>query len=362
MDERALTTRSPAQVARTTFIASVVALGVVVVAVALWKIRLILGLFLFGMVIASAMRPGVTALHRRGVPRALGVAVHYAAVGVVVGVLLWLVVPQAVTEVQKAIAEFPNAKTEVAQEAVRSEGLKQDLLKGLERRLSELPTGSELVGPAVELTKTAVELIVGIFFLFASAAYWLFERDRVERVVLSALPASRRATVRDTWRVIDLKLGAFVRGQLLVILLVGSVLSFAFWAIGLPYWILIGVSAGIVEIVPVIGPLIAGVLAVGVGLTVSWQLGVTAGVIVLAVRLAEDYLLLPRVLGRVVRLSPLIILISVSAAGVLFGAFGVLLAIPLAVVAATTVEVVLFGRDPKDSSPQASGSPRNETV
>ena len=114
------------------------------------------------------------------------------------------------------------------------------------------------MGPAVELTKTAVELIVGIFFLFASAAYWLFERDRVERVVLSALPASRRATVRDTWRVIDLKLGAFVRGQLLLILLVGSVLSFAFWAVGLPYWILIRVSAGIVEIVPVIGPLIAG--------------------------------------------------------------------------------------------------------
>lgn len=362
MDERTLTTRSPAQVARTTLIVSLVALGVVVVAVALWKMRLILGLFLLGMVIASAMRPGVTALHRRGVPRALGVAVHYAAVAVVVGVLLWLVVPRAVTEVQNAIAEFPETKTEVAKEAARSEGLKQDLLKGLERRLSELPTGSELVGPAVELTKTAVELIVGIFFLFASAAYWLFERERVERLVLSALPAARRATVRDTWRLIDLKLGAFVRGQLLLILLVGSVLSFAFWAIGLPYWILIGVFAGIVEIVPVIGPLIAGVLAVGVGLTVSWQLAVTAGLVVLAVRLAEDYLLLPRVLGRVVRLSPLIILISVSAAGVLFGAFGVLLAIPLAVVAATTVEVVLFGRDPKDSSRQESGSPRNETA
>ena len=83
---------------------------------------------------------------------------------------------------------------------------------------------------------------------------------------------------------IDAKLGAYVRGQLLLIVLVGAVLSLAFWAIGLPYWILIGAFAGIVEIVPVIGPLAAGTLAVGVGLTVSWQTALAAGLAVLVVR------------------------------------------------------------------------------
>ena len=71
--------------------------------------------------------------------------------------------------------------------------------------------------------------------------------------------------VRDTWDLIDLKLGAFVRGQLLLIVLVATVLSLAFWAIGLPYWLLVGIFAGIVEIVPVVGPLAAGAVAVGVG-------------------------------------------------------------------------------------------------
>ena len=66
---------------------------------------------------------------------------------------------------------------------------------------------------------------------------------------------------------IDLKLGAYVRGQALLITLVATVLSICFWAIGLPFWLLIAIFAGIVEIVPVIGPLIAGALAVGVGLT-----------------------------------------------------------------------------------------------
>ena len=63
-------------------------------------------------------------------------------------------------------------------------------------------------------------------------------------------------------------------------MLVGTVLSVAFWAIGLPYWLLIGTFAGLVEIVPVIGPFVAGALAVGVGLTVSWQTALAAGLAV----------------------------------------------------------------------------------
>ena len=64
--------------------------------------------------------------------------------------------------------------------------------------------------------------------------------------------------IRDTWELIDAKLGAFVRGQLLLIAFVSTVLSLCFWAIGVPFWLLLGVFAGIVEIVPVIGPLLAG--------------------------------------------------------------------------------------------------------
>jgi predicted PurR-regulated permease PerM len=344
--ERAAPARTPGEVARRTLIVSVVALAAVVLALALWKIRLIVGLFFFGVVIASAMKPGVESLHRRRVPRALGVTIHYAALGAVAGLLLWLAVPRAVTQVQNALSGLPSTKTELKKEAAQSEGLKHDLLVGVERRLNELPSGSDLFVPALELTKRAVEVIVGIFFLFASAAYWIFERERAERLILSVVPRRRRDVVRDTWHLIDLRLGAFVRGQLLLILLVGSVLSLAFWAIGLPYWLLVGAFAGIVEIVPVIGPLAAGALAVGVGLTVSWELALYAGIIVLGVRLLEDYLVMPRVLGDAVALSPLIVLAAVSAVGVLFGGFAVLLAIPLATVLGTLIDVVLLKKDP----------------
>jgi predicted PurR-regulated permease PerM len=154
--------------------------------------------------------------------------------------------------------------------------------------------------------------------------------------------------VRDTWDLIDAKLGAFVRGQLLLILFVGTVLSLAFWAIGLRFWLLIGIFAGVVEIVPVIGPLAAGAVAVGVGLTESWQLALTAGLIVLGVRLFEDYIVIPRVLGHAVGLSPLLVLVSVTAFGLLLGGFYVLVAVPIAAVVATLLDVIVLNKNPAE--------------
>ncbi len=97
-----------------------------------------------------------------------------------------------------------------------------------------------------------------------------------------------------------------------------------------------------------IGPLAAGAVAVGVGLTESVGVAVAAGVAVLLVRLLEDYVVIPRVLGEAVGLSPLIVLVSVAGSAVLFGEFAVLLAIPLAAVVATLVDVIVLNKDPAE--------------
>jgi predicted PurR-regulated permease PerM len=127
------------------------------------------------------------------------------------------------------------------------------------------------------------------------------------------------------------------------------VLSLCFWLIGEPYWLLIGPFAGMVELIPVLGPLLAGILAIGVGLTVGWQVAVEAAVAVTAVRLLEDYVVVPRVLGNAVGLSPLTVLIAVAATGIVLGGVAVLLAVPVAAVLATIVEVVLLDRDPSEA-------------
>jgi predicted PurR-regulated permease PerM len=341
--ERAAKTLHMQETARTAFVAAVVFVSVVVVALALWKLRLLIALLFLAFIVAAARRPGVDALRRYRIPRGGAILLHYAVLAGLVGLLLWLVVPRAVDQIQTA-----TSSSRLESQAQEATGVKHDILVSVQNRLEELPNGAELVDPAVELTLTAFEIFVGIVFVLAAAAYWIFERDRAVELVASFLPRTKRKLVRDTWTLIDLKLGAFVRGQALLILLVATVLSTIFWAIGLPFWLLIGVFAGVVEIVPVVGPLAAGALAVGVGLTESLGLGVAAGVAVLVVRLLEDYIVIPRVLGDAVGLSPLLVLIAVAGVALLFGEFAVLLAIPIAAVLATLVNVIVLDRDPAE--------------
>jgi predicted PurR-regulated permease PerM len=348
------------ETARRAFVATLVFVAVVAGALALWELKLVIALVFFGFVIAAAMRPGVDALARRGIPRAGGVAVHYVGLAAVIGLLLWLVVPRAIDQVSTAIGGVPTSTQELDQKAKHSTGIKHQFLVGVQKRLKKLPSAGGVFHGVVSVGLKAFEALVGIFFVLATAAYWIFERERAMRLVLAGVPRRQRRVVRDTWELIDLKLGAFVRGQLLLIAFVATVLSLAFWAIGEPFWLLVGLFAGVVEIVPVIGPLTAGAVAVGVGLTDSWHLGILAGVVVLLVRLLEDYIVIPRVLGHAVGVSPLLVLVSVTAVGILFGAFYVLLAIPLVAVLATLVDVILRDRDPAEEEVPAVLFPAKE--
>ena len=349
------------ETARKALVAALVVGGVVVAALALWELRVLIALLFLAFIIAAAMRPSVEWLRRYRVPRGIGILAHYVVLVAGVGLLIWFVVPNAIDQIQEAVP----TTSELRQEARESSGIKQRVLLGLERRLEEvrvenLPSATELLNQAADLTIRAFEIGVGIILTLACAAYWIFERDRAMKLVLSLVPRERRRVVRDTWDLIDLKLGAYVRGLFVLVVLVAAVLSFSFWLIGLPFWLLIGIFAGIVEIVPVIGPLTAGAVAVGVGFTESWQTALAAGVIVLVVRLIEDYTVIPRVLGGAVGLTPLTVLVAVSAVTILFGPATVLLAIPFAAVLATLLDVIIRGREPAEEEVPAVLFPARE--
>ena len=333
-----------AETAKRTAVATLVVIGIVALALALWKLKIIIALLFLAFIIAAAMRPGIDALSRRGLPRGVGLLLHYLVLAVVIGLFLWVVVPRAIDQVQSALRG--DTQAQIHREAAESKGIKHQILTAIDRRLRDLPKAGELLPRAAEVTRTAFEIVLGILFVLASAAYWIFERDRAVDFVASLLPRPKRKKMRDTWSLIDLKLGAFVRGQLLLVILVATALSLAFMVVGEPYFILVGAFGGIVEVVPVIGPISAGALAVGVGFTDSWQTALAAGLCVLGVRLLEDYLIIPRVLGEAVGMSPLLVLVSVSAIGILFGGYAVVIAVPIAAVLVTLVDVIVRDKDP----------------
>jgi len=348
-------------VARRAAVSTIVVVAIVAVALALWKLKIVIALVFLGFVVAAAMRPGIDRLAAWRVPRPAGVALHYVAIAGALALLLWLAVPRAIDQVSQALGGVPTSRQELNRQARHSKGIKHQVLVAVQNRLKRLPRAGSVFHGAVAIGLKAFEVLVGIVFVFATAAYWIFERERAIRLVSSLVPRKHRRVVRDTWELIDLKLGAFVRGQLLLIAFVATVLSLSFWAIGLPFWLLIGVSAGVVEIVPVIGPLAAGALAIAVGLTQSWHLALAAGIVVLVVRLLEDYIVIPRVMGHVTGISPLVVLIGVTAIGLLFGGFYVLLATPVLAVLVALVDVIVRDKDPAEEDVPTVLFPKENT-
>jgi predicted PurR-regulated permease PerM len=335
--------------ARKAATATIVAVAIVVLALALWKIRIVIALLFLGFVIASAMRPTVEGLHRRAhVPRSVGVVLHYLGLLAAIGLFLYLIVPVAITQIDHAIGTVPTSQSQLHHAAVHSHGIRHEILSAVDKRLRQLPSGTSLLHPAITVTRTVLEIVVGILFMFAVGAYWIFERDATIGLIQSLVPRKHRRVTRDTWVLIDMKLGAFVRGQFVLVVIVATVLSFAFCLDGEPYWLLIGVFAGLVELIPIVGPLAAGAVAIGAGLTVSWVVALGAGIAVLVLRQLQDYVIAPRVMGHAVGLSPLVVLVSVVAVGYLLGPIWVLIATPIAAVVATLVDVVVRGRDPAE--------------
>ena len=137
--------------ARRAATATLVALSIVVGALALWKIKAVIALLFLAFTVAAAMRPGVEWLHRRlRIPRGLGVLIHYLTLLGVLALLLWLIVPRALSQVEQAIGNVPTSSTELRHQANHSTGIKHEILSGIDKRLRKLPSGSALVHPAYE--------------------------------------------------------------------------------------------------------------------------------------------------------------------------------------------------------------------
>jgi predicted PurR-regulated permease PerM len=308
--------------------------------VALWELRVVVALLLLAVILASGMRPGVEALAARGVPRSVGVLLHFA---VVIGLLATggaFLVPQLLHEA-RAAADESLAASRHGHGSGLGDLIRYQAVAGAARWLHRPGWLEELSGPAWSVSGRALAILGGIAFVLASAAYWILDRDRIRRWVVTPLSPSRRKTVISTWDHVEQRLGSYVRGQLLLITIVATVLSTSFTLIGLPFPLLLGVFAGVVEIIPIVGPLFAGVLAVGVGLTVSPGTAGLAAAAVYGLRLVQDYVLVPRVIGHAVELPPLLTLISVAVAGVVVGPALVPLATPFVAVVSTVAGHVL---------------------
>jgi predicted PurR-regulated permease PerM len=323
--------------------ATAAALAVVALAFGIWQVRSVLVLLLLALTLAAAIRPGVEWLGRHRVPQSVAILLHFAVVGGALALLVWFAVPPALHQIGHALGAPPAAAT----------GVRGHVLTWLEQHLHQLPTGTQLLHPVATYGQKAGEAVVAVFFTLAATWYCVSERDAIVKLLTALAPAAKRGRARETYLALDSRLGAYTRLRFAMVFAVGAVLSAGFYVIGLDYWLLAGAFVGMLEIVPVLGPIVGAILVLAVGLPQSVHVAALALLWLVLVRQFQDYVVNPR-LGQTVGLSPLVTLVSVAVVGVLFGGLAVILAVPFTSAVATLIDVLVLGHEPPTAQPRHS--------
>jgi predicted PurR-regulated permease PerM len=319
--------------------ATAAALAVAALAFGIWQVRSVLTLLLLAITSAAAIRPGVEWLGRHRVPQSVGILLHFLVVGAAVALLLWLAVPPALHQIGHALGHGAGTG------GAHATGIGDRALGWVQAHLDRLPSASALVHPIATYGHKAGEAVVAVFFTLAATWYCVSERDSIMALLTALAPESKRERARETYLALDRRLGAYTRLRFVMVFAVGGVLSAGFYVVGLNYWLLVGAFVGLIEIVPMIGPLVGSIIVLAVGVPQSLEIAGLSLLWLVVVREFQNYVVNPRI-GQTVGLSPLVTLLCVAIVGVLFGGFAVVMAVPVTSAVATLIDVLVLGHDP----------------
>src|SRR5215204_928194 len=313
---------------------------VLIVGYLLIQIQFVLVLVLLSLVFATVIQRPVQALERRHVPRPLAILLMYLAIVGALTALFVLVSPAIRAQAVAFREQAPQSLTDLRAAWLSSgnalfAGPGQQLL---DRGITFLTTPDQVQGMSVPQGAALGLLtglgggIVGLVTVLIISFYYLMEKSWIRRVVLLDAVPETRIRVSRIWDEVEQKVGDWLRGQLILCLVIGVTATIGYALMGIQFWPLLGLWAGVTEIIPILGPWLGGVPAVFIALTQGWEKGFLVAGFVVLLQLMENAILVPRVMRGAVGLTPLTVFIAILAGTEFAGVAGALLAIPIAAV------------------------------
>ncbi len=312
------------------------------------RMRLTLAPFFLALVIAYLLHPLVEAVQRRGMSRPAAILVAYSVCTVALVLTYYLVVPPLLHELDTVAAELPR-------QARRLQTLTQAMVRDL-RRLPVPATLQHVVDEGLargeawlaDWADRLAELLLGFFsglyvlvlapFL---AYYMLRDAEQMCHKAVDLIPARWQADALQLARRIDQVVGGFLRGQLLVSAIIGGLVAVGLALLKVKYALLLGLVAGLFDLIPYFGPIVGSIPAVLLAFLQSPATALYTVALILLVHQVEATLLSPRILSQNVGLHPLAVVFAVLAGGELAGFTGMLLAVPIAGVLRVLGEFIL---------------------
>lgn len=299
----------------------------------LYVVRDIVVLFLFSIVLASGVSKLVDWLEDKKIPRIAALLTVAVLLVTAIAFFVYTVVPPLLRDIQELAKQFPFYSELLLSELERF-GIVHEGPIG-ESIQDALQQGLSLLGRGASYFPTLVTQIAGGIFsagmVLLVTFYLALQRDGVEQLLGSFL-SHKDSYIISLWRRAQKKIGAWARGQVLAMLIVTAVVFVGLALLRVEYALLLALLAGVLELVPVVGPVLAGIAAVGVALFDSLKLAVLVGLLFLVVQFLQNNVVMPLLYKRVLGLHPVVIIFALLIGARLAGLIGVVLSVPFAAV------------------------------
>ena len=324
---RPINRRSPFMIGMTAAFGVAVTYGLVEVFIRARVVLVLIGLALF---IAVGLDPVVGWLVRHRVPRWAAVVTVIACTLAVVAAFLAAAIPPLTAQATALAHEIPHYLH--ALQNRNSQLGKLNARYHIQQRLTKLVTsrGGSLAGGVLGAGALVLGAASAILTVLVLSIYFLAGLPRIKLFAYQLVPHSRRPRVILIADEILAKVGGYVLGNVITSVIAGAGTYLWLLAFGIPYPILLAMFVALLDLIPVIGSTIGGAVVSLVALTVSLPVAIATLVFYIGYRLAEDYLIVPRIMGRTVQVPAIVSLVAVLIGGVLLGIVGALVAIPVA--------------------------------
>ncbi|NPV27744.1 MAG: AI-2E family transporter [Firmicutes bacterium] len=301
----------------------------------LYLVRSILPPFAWAVVLAYLLNPLVVLLECHGIPRMFGILLIYLGLAALVVLLVTVGLPTMSDEIDELVSVLPhytqhaqdlvqNAQNEYAQ-APLPHSVREAIDQGIERvQVTIIQVLRDLVQGMIGLFSGVLGLVLVPFLAF----YILKDVELIKKKLISLLPKSCRGDILTICQEIDQVLSSFIRGHLMVCCLVGVLTGVSMFLLGVKFSLIIGLIAGIADLVPYIGPIISAIPAVGLAMLQSPLLAVYVVIVFIVIHQIESNVITPKIMGDCVGLHPLVVVFALLAGGHLLGIVGLLLAVP----------------------------------
>lgn len=327
---------------------------------------------LLALLIVYLLDPIVSALRRRGVPRFFGTLLAYLLVIAVVVGGGFALAPAVGGQLQDFARDAPDLGDRLVEQTEALGGqlgvevdpsslqipALADQVQGFVAQAENRDFTLAVLGGLSGLARGALFLLVALLLGPIIAFYTLVDLPNLRRMTRNLVPPERRAEVSEVSAKLGRVVGGFVRGQLLIALAIGVGTAVSLGLVGLPYWLLVGVIAGIANVIPLLGPFVAGAIGVTIAfVTEGLGFAVLVAAVMTAVQQLDGQMMSPLIFGRTVRVHPLMVLLGLLIGGSLYGIFGMLVVVPLIAGVKVVVQHLWATRVPWAGEPDPGGDP-----